>query len=119
MRDTNDTGRARNVGSYLLCYALLAVLFALTIALIFAWSQALVALISVLIGRSFANRAIYQVSLVLVVLALFIVFMGAEPYLRNGVQKGVLVRRFSRVAIPMGIALVVAFAIRVLAAIAG
>jgi hypothetical protein len=40
---------------------------------------------------------------VLLALALFILVMAAEPYLRGGIRRQRVVQRFARIAVPLGV----------------
>ncbi len=111
MRDTGDTGR-RGVGGILLSYALLFVVFVLSIVAIYAWYLALPAVIFLMFGRTFANRAFFQCSLTLFVIALFGLLASSEPYLRRGAEQGILWQRFARLALPLVVAILIAFALR-------
>jgi hypothetical protein len=70
------------------------------------------ALLAAFLQRSQANRLIYLASMTLLGLGLFILVMGAEPYLRNGVERDQLRRRFFRLAWPLLIAGAVGLLVR-------
>ena len=90
---------------YLLCYALYALLIICGVVVVFViWRNAIVAMIAAFMGRSEANRIVYLGSMLLLGLGLFILVMAAEPYLRHGVERRQLLRRFGRLALPLLIA---------------
>ena len=55
-------------------------------------------------GRSSANRLIYMLGILFVGVSLFVLFMAAESYLRTGVPRRQLLRRFVPLAAPLAIA---------------
>lgn len=90
---------------YLACYGLYGVLIALGFIVVFViWRQAILALIAAFVGRSAANRLIYLGSITVLGIGLFILLIAAEPYLRNGLKRRQLVRRFVRMAVPLLVA---------------
>jgi hypothetical protein len=94
---------------YLACYALYIVLLIPgTIGVLLLWRNALLALLAALLGRSQANRLIYLACMALLGLGAFILVMAAEPYLRMGVRRQQLLRRFGKLAIPLVIAAAIA-----------
>ena len=72
--------------NYVACYALYVLLVVLGVTVLFIWPTTLVALIGAFIG-----------------LSLFALVMAGEPYLRHGVQRRQLRRRFVRLAVPLGL----------------
>jgi hypothetical protein len=68
------------------------------------WRNAVLALLAAFMGRNQANRLIYLASMALLGLALFILVMAAGPYLRSGLERQQLMRRFRKLAIPLVIA---------------
>ncbi len=91
----------RNIPAYLLCYVLVALIFVLSIVILFIWRVALLEIIRAIDERSYANRAIYMLGIVFMGMALFAVVIGSEPYLRFGVERHQLLRRFWRISIPL------------------
>jgi hypothetical protein len=90
---------------YLVCYVLYVLLILGGVAaLIMVVRPAILALIVALLGNSQANRIIYLASMTLLGLGLFILIMAAEPYLRNGIERRQLLRRFIRIATPVIVA---------------
>ena len=91
----------RKIPLYIMCYALFVVVFALTLVIFFIWRVTLLELISMVNGRSYANRSLYMLGMLGIGITLFGVVMGAEPYLRFGVERGQLMRRFIRMVLPL------------------
>jgi hypothetical protein len=92
----------------LLRYISLYVLYALIIAMAYyvvvhVWPSAVVVMIGAFLGHTAANRLAYMLSMVLVGIAMFVVVMAAEPYLRRGMEQRQLLVRFARVAVPIGL----------------
>jgi hypothetical protein len=103
---------------YTACYGLYVVVLVLSVAAFFVWPGALKALLALLDLQWGLNRLIYLTTLTLLTLLLFIVVMGAEPYLRHGVERHLLLRRFLRLSAVVGSVAVVGLAIRWIAEIA-
>jgi hypothetical protein len=94
--------------AYLACYVLYILLIVAGAATLFLILRpALLALITALLGQSQANRLVYAGAITLLGLGLFIFVMAAEPYLRNGIARRQLLRRFLRLAIPIVIAAII------------
>jgi hypothetical protein len=90
---------------YLACYALyIGLIIPGAIAVLLIWRNAILALLAAFMGRSQANRLIYLASMALLGLGLFILVMAAGPYLRSGLERQQLMRRFRKLAIPLVIA---------------
>jgi len=90
---------------YLACYALyIGLIIPGTIAVILIWRNAILVMLAAFLGRSQANQFIYLASMALLGLGGFILVMAAEPYLRNGVKRQQLMRRFRKLAFPLVIA---------------
>jgi len=93
---------------YVLCYLLYAVLIALVVIVTFViWRRAILNTVLAINGRHEANTILYFTGMILLGLISFVVVMGGEPYLRNGLARGQLLRRFWRLALPFLIAGVV------------
>jgi hypothetical protein len=102
MVNTNHPAERPAALAYVACYVLYAMLFALAIVdIALIWRRAILALLATFMPGSDANRLIYLGSIALLGLAVFILIMAAEPYLRNGVRRHQLVRRFIRLAVPL------------------
>jgi hypothetical protein len=112
MHDTTQRG-GRHVGAYILCYSLWAVIFVLSLVVLAVWRYVVVDLIAVLIGESYANRALYQLSMLLLGIGAFMLVLGAEAYLRTGVPRRQVVQRFARLAIPLAGAVVLGLLLQV------
>ncbi len=94
---------------YLACYALyIGLIIPGTIAVFLIWRNAIVVMIAAFLGRSQANQLVYLASVLFLGLGAFILVMAAGPYLRNGLQRRQLMRRFRKLAIPLVIAAAVA-----------
>src|SRR5262245_57393003 len=92
---------------YLACYALYILLVVGSAATLFlVLRPALLALIVALLGQSRVNRIVYLGGITLLGGGLFILVMAAEPYLRNGVERRQLLRRFFRIGTPVIVAAV-------------
>jgi hypothetical protein len=90
---------------YLACYALyIGLIIPGAIGVLLIWRNAVLALLAAFLGRSQANRLIYLASMALLGLSLFILVMAAGPYLRSGLERQQLMRRFRKLAIPLVIA---------------
>ena len=90
---------------YLACYALyIGLIIPGTVTVFLMWRNAILALLAAFMARSQANRLIYLASMTLLGLGLFILVMAAGPYLRSGVERQQLLRRFRKLAIPLVIA---------------
>jgi hypothetical protein len=101
------TGAARKptLLEYVACYALYVLLLIPgVLVVLFIWRNAVLAMIAAFLGRSQANRLVYLASMALLGLGGFILVMAAEPYLRSGVRRQQLLRRFGRLALPLVIA---------------
>jgi hypothetical protein len=91
--------------SYLACYALyIGLIIPGTITVFLLWRNAIIAMLAAFLEGSQANRLIYLASVALLGLGGFILVMAAEPYLRGGLQRRQLMRRFGKLAIPLAIA---------------
>jgi hypothetical protein len=83
---------------YAACYALFLVVLGLSVLDFVIWWQALLVLVGVGITAPEIGPAVWAVGIVLVGLAMFALVMVAEPYLRAGVRRQQLGRRFVRLA---------------------
>jgi hypothetical protein len=87
---------------YLACYALyIGLIIPGSIGVLLIWRNAVLALLAAFMGRSQANRLIYLASMALLGLGLFILVMAAGPYLRSGLERQQLMRRFQKLAMPL------------------
>ncbi len=88
--------------SYVACYILYFCLVAVSIASYFLWPPAILALIVAFADPSDFQRPLYAAGNFLIVLILFGLLIAAEPYLRAGVQRRQLWRRFAHVLAALG-----------------
>lgn len=85
---------------YIACYALFFLFLALVyLSLFVVWGQTFYNMILLYSSRPEA-RTLWQFLRILVLgFSSFLIVMGGEPYLRNGMQRGLLLKRFLRLAI--------------------
>src|SRR5919199_3909207 len=96
--------RSQTLMSYGACYALYAVVFALAVAVLLLWHTTMLALSAALLGESDLTPLLYGAVMALLGLGLFVLTLAAEPYLRTGIRRRQLRRRFARLAVPLAIA---------------
>ena len=113
MGDTTERD-GRQIGGYVLCYSLWVVLLVLSLAVIAIWRITVVDLLAVVIDDSFANRALYQLTMLFLGIGAFVLVIGAEAYLRTGVPRRQVWRRFARLAVPLAIAAVLGLLLQVI-----
>ncbi len=113
------------VRHYVLCYALFLVVLALCLLAFVVWRQAIFDLLGATygsgydIGKAYTDATIEQVASLLIGLILFIVVVASEPYLRGGLtlhrhlDLRQELRRFTRLALPLAVAIVVGIALQV------
>ncbi len=92
---------------YVACYALYLTLLPLSYAVFVVWSQTILLALGVTVEEAQARPFYLGVGLLAVVVALFLLVLGAEPYLRSGVARKQLRARFLRLAIPLVVAIIV------------
>ena len=103
------------------CYLLWLSIFLLGYVVVaIIWQSALSTLMVALIDETdvdqrYRGGAIYLFGGSLMLFGLFLLVMAGEPYLRDGVQKGLLLRRFLRLAVPLAALGVVGLVVRVVA----
>lgn len=100
MHHTSRTGQRRRARptAYVACYAFYAVVLVLCYVVFLIWKEVATLLLSAVSHNNFSNTAFYGLVVVLLGMVLFIVAMGAEPYMRNGVAKQRLLPRFATIA---------------------
>ncbi len=103
MMELSEKRWSQTLVRYGACYALYALLVALGVAVLFIWPTTILALIGAFIGLSEANELIYMLSNLLLGLSLFTLVIAGEPYLRGGMRRRQLRRRFVRLAVPLGL----------------
>src|SRR5262245_12524528 len=102
MSEPIEHSRQQLMLHYLACYLLYAIIIVLNVVLVFGvLPQAILALLGATLGPHSANSAIYLFSMMLIGLASFALVIGSEIYLRKGVERGLLMRRFLRLIIPL------------------
>lgn len=101
-RDSLDRRHNPSFRDYGACYALVLVIMALAYVTFLVWTQALLLLVGVAIDTIWVRPGVYGFGILFVGFALFILLMIAEPYLRGGVHRGSLGRRFRRLAAILG-----------------
>ena len=104
MLTTNTGVRSPTPLAYLVCYSLYILLLVGSVVTLLIWRVTILLMIATWIGVSSVNGSIYAVSMIVIGLGLFMLVIAAEPYLRNGVKHGQLMRRFVRVALPVAAA---------------
>lgn len=84
---------------YIACYSLFFIFLAIVYMTLFViWGQTIYNLV-LLSGSRPEARTLWRFLSVLVLgIGSFLVVMGGEPYLRNGMQQGLLLKRFLRLA---------------------
>ncbi len=101
MLTTNTGVRSPTPLAYLACYSLYVLLLVGSVVTLWIWRVTILLMIATWIGVSSVNGSIYAVSMIVIGLGLFMFVIAAEPYLRNGVKRGQLMRRYVRVALPV------------------
>ncbi len=113
MPQASSPSRRELMLAYVVCYGLFLLLLALSILAFFAWRAAILALIGAFAGRSAANSLLYVGPMTLIGLVLFLIIMAAETYLRTGVERRQLRRRFVRFVTPLIIVVLLAVLLRI------
>ena len=113
--EPTDYRRSHQLVSYAACYALYAVVFALAVAVLLLWRTTVLALSAAVLGASDLTPLLYGTVMALLGLGLFVLTMAAEPYLRSGVRRRQLRRRFARLAVPLAIAWGLGFVLQIVA----
>ncbi len=117
MSEASEPAGRQKFLAYLLCYVFYVLLLVLAVALFFIWRTAIRAVVEATMPwYSLARSIVYLLPTTLMGFGVFILAMVAEPYLRTGILRRDLVRRFARLAVPMSIALVLGLLITRLAA---
>lgn len=87
---------------YIVCYMLYATLFVLGYVTVFSvWRQAILTLLVATLDDTYTIRTIYLVSILLMGIVLFVMVFVAEIYLRDGIPRQQLRRRYTRLAVPL------------------
>ena len=101
--------------SYGACYTLYAVVFALAVAVLLLWRTTVLALSAAVLGESDLAPLLYGAVMALLGFGLFVLTLAAEPYLRTGIRRRQLRRRFARLAVPLAIAWGLGFVLQIVA----
>jgi hypothetical protein len=108
--------KQRLVAQYLACYALFTTVLALTVFVVFGiWRNTLTLLVVRYVEKSWAYNAYQNFGLIALTILGFILVMTAEPYLRDGVARKQLMKRFGKLAILLVVAGVAGLLLQVLA----
>lgn len=113
------TRHPASASAYLACYACYAAVLALCVLNFVVWQRATLFLAALVVGEGFSLPVVHGAAVLVGTLALFGVAMAAEPYLRAGVRRRALVRRFARVAVGLVVALALGVAVSALASRTG
>ena len=125
MESNSQPSRSQRALRYAACYLLLFLLLVLGyVVFAMIWRSTLMALIVAFsdetdVDARFRGGAIYLFSMVLLMLGFFIGILAGEPYLRAGAERGVLLRRFARLALPLAAIGVLGILLQALARLVG
>src|SRR5215218_2470791 len=87
----------RLIARYLACYALFTTVIALSILVIFGiWRNTITMLVVRYVEKPWAYNAYQSFGLIALTILGFILVMTAEPYLRDGVARKQLMKRFGK-----------------------
>ena len=101
--------------AYALSFGLFIVLLVIGYLAVFVvWREALLAMLSVVLqGRHWSvSRLLYMLGIVALSVSAFIFLMAAEPYLRVGVERHDLRRRFLRLFVPLVLLMIIGMVVR-------
>ncbi len=94
--------RSPRLVDYLGCYALFGLLLVIGYFAVFViWRGTIVLLLETFIGANRINPSLYMLSMLFLGMALFVIVLGAEHYLRTGIPKRLVLNRFLRLAVPL------------------
>ena len=99
---------------YVVCYALYAAILVLGYVVYLVWKKTALFVVLAIFGGGQATSATYGTVGLLVLIALFVVAMIAEPYLRTGVRCGQTSHRFTVLATSLGLVIALGLALQVL-----
>ena len=92
------------VVAYVACFVLWLVIVAMSVAALFVFRETVVPLLSLLVGPTPWTQVIILIGTLLSGMVLVVVALGAEPYLRHGLERGKLMRHFALLAVPLVLA---------------
>jgi uncharacterized membrane protein len=95
------------LADYVICYALFIVLIVLCYATFQIWRITLQLGFVTIFGQSYGDQFLYSILVLLIGIALFVLIIVAEPYLRGGLRRRQVLPRFLRLAVPVGIAIAI------------
>ena len=87
--------------AYVICYVLYALTLVLSYGVFVIWSQTILLGLGAFVDGPQVVPALWGAGVLLLGISAFLLVLVAEPYLRDGVQKGQLVGRFLRLAGPL------------------
>ena len=91
--------------TYVLCYVLYALILALSYGVFVIWSQTILLALGPIVDSQ-QLPALWGAGVLLIGISAYGLVLVAEPYLRDGVQKRQLRRRFLRIAVPLVVTIV-------------
>ncbi len=104
---------------YVFCYALFAIVLVLAYYVFMIWQHTILVLGAMILGDGiealFWTKLAYGAGTITLGLALMCVLMYAEPYLRDSLYRGELLKRFARFAVPMAAICVAGVAVQTVA----
>jgi len=86
---------------YAVCYVLWLVIVAISVAALFVFRETVVPLLSLIVGPTPWAQAIILLGTMVSGIVLVVVALGAEPFLRYGMERGQLMRNFVLLALPL------------------
>ncbi len=98
------THRRPGILGYVACFVLWLVIVVMSVAVLFVFRETVVPLLSLLVGPTPWTQVIILVGTLLSGMVLVVVALGAEPYLRHGLERGKLMRNFALLAVPLVLA---------------
>ena len=87
--------------AYVACFVLWLVIVVMSVATLFVVRETVVPLLSLLVGPTQWTQFIILIGTLLSGMVLVVVALGAEPYLRHGLERGQLMRNFAQLAVPL------------------
>jgi hypothetical protein len=96
----NDVQKPRRIG-YVACYAMWLVVVGLCYAAFVIWQRTVLLVVGLIVGDSEALPFAYGAVVLLIGLGAFAVVIRSEAYLRDGVKRGQVGRRFARTVVPL------------------